>query len=887
MENAVNLNINPCKMCVPLGSVTALYGIARCMSILHGSQGCSTYIRRHMATHYNEPVDIASSSLTEEGTVFGGEKNLIIGLENLIRLYDPEVIGVSTTCLAETIGEDTAAIIKRFYETHPECKAKIIPISSPSYAGTHFDGFFRAIRAVVENVEMDTMQNGKINIVTGMISPADTRYLKNLLDSMDIDYILLPDIADNLDGIHVEKYDRLPKGGTPLSVISKMAGAKYTIELSTFNVDEFSPAVYLHRKYNVPYCRLDLPIGIKAVDALVQKLKELGGKVPESLRKERGRYLDAMVDSHKYNAMGRAAIFGEPDLVKGIVSLCCENGIIPVVCATGSACRGFAENIKGQMKKAAKLQFVEKTAIINDADFTAIENAVIECGANIMIGSGDGHRIEERTKIPLLRCSFPIHDRVGGQRVRMLGYEGSVRMLDDIANTLLARLEGSYRSELYNKYFSSDEKKFTDTQPDNVIDIKQKQIMKEKTLTHPCYTCGSKKYARIHLPVAPKCNIQCNYCVRKYDCPNESRPGVTTEILSPQEAFEKYMLVKERVPDLTVVGIAGPGDALANFEQTKKTLQLIKEADPAVTFCLSTNGLMLPQYAQELIDLGVSHVTVTLNTIDPRIGAKIYKHIDYMGVRYTGESAAGILLGNQLNGLRYLTRHGIMCKVNIVMLKGINDEHIEDVVKKVKELGCEITNIMQLIPVKDSAFQDMPLVSNKEIMEMRKKCGIHMKQMYHCRQCRADAVGTLGNDLSIEYRKCTEKVKNTAVPIKSYRFAAATKSGMLIDCHFGQAEEFYIYESDGSNVRFIEKRNVERYCMGKQTCNDKADKIDKIIITIKDCAAVISLRIGEAPQQRLEQAGIDVIITYDRIEDAVKKAAISKKNAGEFLDKAL
>lgn len=883
MESAVNLNINPCKMCVPLGSVTALYGIARCMSILHGSQGCSTYIRRHMATHYNEPVDIASSSLTEEGTVFGGEKNLLIGLENLIRLYEPEVIGVSTTCLAETIGEDVAAIIKKFYEQHPDCKAKIIPVSSPSYAGTHFDGFFRALRAIVENVEMDGKKNNKINIVTGMISPADTRYLKDLLDEMKMEYILLPDISENLDGVHGETYERLPKGGTPISEIAKMAGARYTIELSTFNSDDFSPAVYLQEKYNVPYCRLDLPIGIKAVDALVNKLKELGGVVTDKLRQERGRYLDAMIDSHKYNAMGRAAVFGEPDMVKGIVNLCCENGIVPVVCATGSVCHDFSEKLQNQVNKAAEVQLVEKTIIKDDADFTNIENYIADCKANIMIGSGDGHRIEERTGISLLRCSFPIHDRVGGQRIRMLGYSGSMKMLDDIANILLAKLEGNYRQDIYNKYFQTE----NENKPiSNIVSIKEKQLLQEKTLKHPCFTCGGGKYARMHLPIAPKCNIQCNYCVRKYDCANESRPGVTTEILSPQQALEKYMLVKERVPNLTVVGIAGPGDALANFEQTRKSLQLIRDYDPEVTFCLSTNGLMLPQYAQDIIDLGVTHVTVTLNAVDPKIGAKIYKHVDYMGMRYTGESAAGILLGNQLNGIRYLTRHGIICKINIVMLKGINENHITDIVKKVKELGCEITNIMQLIPVKGSAFEDMPLVSNKEIMQMRKQCGEHMKQMYHCKQCRADAIGTLGNDISIEYRTTVVKAGDK-LDSPSQRFAVATKSGMLVDCHFGQVDEFYIYESDGVNIRFIEKRNIDKYCEGKESCDDKAGKIEKILSAIDDCGTVIALRIGETPKKRLMAANINIIETYDRIETAVKKAAIQQKDTSKTLVKAL
>ncbi|MFA9381574.1 MAG: NifB/NifX family molybdenum-iron cluster-binding protein, partial [Acetanaerobacterium sp.] len=351
--------------------------------------------------------------------------------------------------------------------------------------------------------------------------------------------------------------------------------------------------------------------------------------------------------------------------------------------------------------------------------------------------------------------------------------------------------------------------------------------------------------------------------------------GVTTEILSPQQAYEKYAAVKERMPNLTVVGIAGPGDALANFEETKKTLTLIRAHDKEVLFCLSTNGLMLPMHAQELIDLGVSHVTVTINTVDPAIGAKIYKHVDYMGTRYTGEVGAAILLANQLAGLKYLTARGIVCKVNIVVLRGINDEHIEQVVKKVKELGVYITNIMQLIPVAGSAFEQLPLVSNKEITALRKTCEGHVKQMYHCRQCRADAIGTLDNDLSIEYRGCTgcgdaDKQEQT-VPLKT--FAVASRSGVLVDQHFGHAEEFYIYESDGNIVRFKEKRSIERFCTGPERCDEMQGRMDNILYTVSDCDGVLALRIGGAPTEKLKEKGIRVFTTYDRIEDAVRHAA--------------
>jgi len=872
--NFTNLNVNPCKMCMPMGAVSALYGIKKCMSILHGSQGCSTYIRRHMATHYNEPVDIASSSLTEQGTVFGGEANLLKGLENLIRLYEPEVIGVATTCLAETIGEDVAAIICKFYEIHPEyANVKIIPVSSAGYAGTQYEGFFRALHAVISHTEMMTDKNNKINIITGMISPADTRYLKQLLTEMGIDYVLLPDLSENLDGVHAQVYERLPQDGTSLAEVAKMAGARHTIELSTFIQPEYSPAQYLYENYGVPFTQLDLPAGLRATDALIVKLQELGGTVTDTMKKERGRYLDAMVDSHKYSAMGRALVFGEPDFVKAVVNLCCENGVVPVVAITGSVCKGFKENLEPEIKKAAEILFVDDYRIEDDADFARADELLVETKANVMIGNSDGRRVAAKYQVPLVRCAFPVHDQVGGQRIRVLGYEGSLGLLDRITNILLLQKGSTFRQKLYDKYYTGEK------QEDIVKLSIEKTAMTEaemakKTAEHPCFTCGEGKYARIHLPIAPKCNIQCNYCLRKYDCPNESRPGVTTEILSPEEAFDKYMQVKKRIPNLKVVGIAGPGDSLANFEATKKTLQLIRANDPEVTFCLSTNGLMLPLYAQELIDLGVTHVTVTINTVDPKIGAKIYHHVSYMGVDYVGESAAGILLGNQLSGLTYLTTHGIVCKVNIVMLKGINDNHIETVVKKMKSIGCYITNIMQLIPVKGSAFEDMPLVNQKEIMAMRQKCGEHLNQMYHCHQCRADAIGTLDNDVSIEYRGCTAAVEKLASPPpQQQRFAVATKSGMLVDQHFGQVSEFYIYESDGKRTHFLERRKVKKYCQGNDVCDEKINHIDQILHTIEDCNSVLALRVGDAPMKKLGEMGIRVITTYDRIEDAVKKAA--------------
>ncbi|KUO65978.1 MAG: radical SAM protein [Gracilibacter sp. BRH_c7a] len=268
------------------------------------------------------------------------------------------------------------------------------------------------------------------------------------------------------------------------------------------------------------------------------------------------------------------------------------------------------------------------------------------------------------------------------------------------------------------------------------------------------------------MPVAPACNISCNYCNRKNDCVNESRPGVTSEILSPEQALARFQKVSEKLDNLSVVGIAGPGDGLANWKPTKKTLELIRQADPNITFCLSTNGLNLPLYAAEIIDLGIQHVTVTVNSIDPNIGASIYRDIHYQGEILNGSEGAEVLMNNQLQGIKDLAENEVLVKVNMVMIEGINDFHIPEIVKKVKEMGAFTSNIMPLIPVEDTVFGSYPQTSMAKIKEARKVCREVLPQMCHCKQCRADAIGLLGKDISelfIEGRnKCACACKKEA-----------------------------------------------------------------------------------------------------------------------------
>ncbi len=281
--------------------------------------------------------------------------------------------------------------------------------------------------------------------------------------------------------------------------------------------------------------------------------------------------------------------------------------------------------------------------------------------------------------------------------------------------------------------------------------------LRRKISEHPCYDKNAQhKYGRIHLAVAPKCNIQCNFCVREFDCVNESRPGVTSKVLGPEEALEKTKLVLKEYPFIKVVAIAGPGDPLAN-DETFETLELIRNEFPDITLCMSTNGLLLPEKISEMLRVGVSTLTVTVNAIDPEIQAQIVDHIVYHGKVYRGVEAAEIQIKNQLDGIKAAVEAGIVLKVNTVLVPGINDKHVVEIAKKLNELGVYIMNIMPLIC--QGAFADFEPPTAEERKAAQASCEPYVMQMRHCRQCRADAYGLLAQDMSQMSEKRRELIK--------------------------------------------------------------------------------------------------------------------------------
>ncbi len=287
------------------------------------------------------------------------------------------------------------------------------------------------------------------------------------------------------------------------------------------------------------------------------------------------------------------------------------------------------------------------------------------------------------------------------------------------------------------------------------IEISRDDEIKRIIAQHPCYSKDAQhKFGRIHLAVAPKCNIQCNYCDRKFDCVNESRPGVTSEVLSPRDALEKTKQVLKEYPFIKVVGVAGPGDPLAN-DETFETLELIKNEFPDVTLCLSTNGLALPEKMSDLVRVGVDTLTVTMNAIDPEIEAQLISHVSYQGKVYHGIEAAEILIRNQLEGIRLAVEAGLVIKINTVLVPGINDKHIIEVARKINELGVFIMNVMPLICQAKFAHMEPPTPAERKAVQ--DQCEPYVQQMRHCRQCRSDAFGLIGKDLS----QMSEERRNT------------------------------------------------------------------------------------------------------------------------------
>ncbi|MBK8806607.1 MAG: radical SAM protein [Bacteroidales bacterium] len=377
---------------------------------------------------------------------------------------------------------------------------------------------------------------------------------------------------------------------------------------------------------------------------------------------------------------------------------------------------------------------------------------------------------------------------------------------------------------------------------------------------HPCFNKEAKsEYGRIHLPIAPKCNIQCNYCNRKYDCVNESRPGVTSSILSPTQAVEYLKLMSEKLHNISVVGIAGPGDPFATPEQTLETLRLVKKSFPEMMLCLSSNGLNLYDYIEELAELEVSHVTITMNGLDTEYLSKIYPWVNYKKKMYRGEEGAAILLEQQVRSLEKLKKNGMIAKINTILIPGVNDHIIEDLAKFVSIHGADTMNIIPIKPVAETPFENIKEPTHEARKDVLKTISKYIKPMEHCARCRADAAGLIGKD--DKERHCLMKKATMKQIIEQNRdkVAVASYEGMLVNQHLGEADKLLIFQAAEDGYECVETRETPP----KGGADDRWLQLGEVL---QDCKAILVGSAGNKPVTLLESTGIKVVQMTGLIE---------------------
>ncbi|HEX2998767.1 MAG TPA: nitrogenase component 1, partial [Armatimonadota bacterium] len=310
----------------------------------------------------------------------------------------------------------------------------IVPVSTPSYQGSHIDGFHAAVYAVVQQLAQGGPRNEAVGLFPGLVSAADLRWLKTVMQDFGLEVILVPDYSETLDGPAWEAYQKIPEGGTPVGRIKQTGRCRAAIQLGYTVKRQQNAARWLRDEFGTPDYQLGLPVGIRETDCFLQVLADVSGKpVPENYRKARGRLVDAYIDGHKYLFGKKAVLYGEPDLVLALAVFLAELGVIPVLCATGTETGRLTEELARLLP-----ELVVQVKGVEGVDFAEIEAEVAELKPDLLVGNSKGYAISRKLGIPLVRAGFPVHDRIGGQRLLHLGYEGTQRLFDTVVNELIA-----------------------------------------------------------------------------------------------------------------------------------------------------------------------------------------------------------------------------------------------------------------------------------------------------------------------------------------------------------------------------------------------------------------------------------------------------------------
>ncbi len=449
------LTINPAKACQPLGAVLCALGFEKTLPYVHGSQGCVAYFRTYFNRHFKEPVACVSDSMTEDAAVFGGQKNMMDGLKNANALYKPDVIAVSTTCMAEVIGDDLNAFINNSKKDGSVEADKPVPFAhTPSFVGSHTTGWDNMFEGFMRYYTLNYMgdkevgKNGKINIVPGFETYlGNYRVIHRMLNEMGVEHTMLCDPTEVLDTPADGEF-RMYAGGTTQDEMKDSPNAINTIALQPWHLTKTIKFAKTTWKHDVP--SLNIPMGLEWTDEWLMKISEITGKeIPESLRVERGRLVDMMTDSHTWLHGKKFAIWGDPDFVMGLAKFLLEVGAEPTHILCNNANKRWAKVVQKMLDDSPVGQDCE---VYLGKDLWHMRSLVFTNKPDFMIGNSYGKFIQRDTlykgkefEVPLIRIGFPIFDRHHLHRMTTLGYEGSMYMLTTIVNAVLERLDEETR----------------------------------------------------------------------------------------------------------------------------------------------------------------------------------------------------------------------------------------------------------------------------------------------------------------------------------------------------------------------------------------------------------------------------------------------------------
>ena len=445
------LTVDPAKACQPLGAVLCSLGFEKTLPYVHGSQGCVAYFRSYFNRHFKEPVSCVSDSMTEDAAVFGGQKNMFDGLENARALYKPTMIAVSTTCMAEVIGDDLNAFIGNARKAGHVPEDYPVPFAhTPSFVGSHVTGWDNMMEGILRYFTLNKMEgkvvgsSGKINVIPGFETYlGNYRVIKRMLTEMGVDHTMLCDPTEVLDTPADGEF-RMYAGGTTIAEVEAAPNAITTLLLQPWHLDKTKKLVEGTWNQDVP--KLNIPMGVDWTDELLMKVSELTGKpIPESLAKERGRCMDLMSDSHAWLHGKKFALYGDPDFVLGMVKILLEVGAEPthILCHNGN--KRWAKAVE---KLLASSPFGTNGKVYVGNDLWHLRSLCFTDKPDFLIGNSYGKYIQRDTKykgdefeVPLIRIGFPIFDRHHLHRMTTLGYEGTMYVVTTLTNAVLEQLD--------------------------------------------------------------------------------------------------------------------------------------------------------------------------------------------------------------------------------------------------------------------------------------------------------------------------------------------------------------------------------------------------------------------------------------------------------------